>query len=197
MISKSAQRRQRKKLHEGKGVKEVTFKVQSPLCPTVLSTNTWVTQKPLHRPKHSGACGIIVFRDQNWNEVLILVSKKAGNYGFPKGGTETGETNEETAARELEEETGLKRTDVMRLDEHYIDHKKRNGRVGVRYFLGLLTQDGKHKPLCPENPKEVLEIGWEKFYPAIDKLKKSGRDQVLFQAHNLLNPFDPDDSDCD
>lgn len=48
------------------------------------------------------ACGIIVFDEKN--RVLIVKHNK-GHYGFPKGHVEENESEEETALREVKEET--------------------------------------------------------------------------------------------
>ena len=49
------------------------------------------------------ACGAVIIRD---NKVL-LVYQQNGFWGFPKGHIEEGETEVETAKREVEEEVGL------------------------------------------------------------------------------------------
>jgi 8-oxo-dGTP pyrophosphatase MutT (NUDIX family) len=50
-------------------------------------------------------CGIIV-RDHS-QKYLLVYGKKSGKWGFPKGHQEEGESEEETALRELKEETGI------------------------------------------------------------------------------------------
>jgi 8-oxo-dGTP diphosphatase len=52
------------------------------------------------------AGGIVVRRDGDATEFL-LVHRPRGDWTFPKGKAERGETDEETALREVEEETGL------------------------------------------------------------------------------------------
>ena len=53
------------------------------------------------------SCGAVVFtRDHGLVQYLIIQSKE-GFYGFPKGHIEPGEQEEETALREIWEETGL------------------------------------------------------------------------------------------
>ena len=52
------------------------------------------------------AGGIVVRRDGDDPEIL-LVHRPRGDWTFPKGKAERGETDEDTALREVEEETGL------------------------------------------------------------------------------------------
>jgi bis(5'-nucleosidyl)-tetraphosphatase len=51
-------------------------------------------------------CGIIVY-DTDAKKYLLVYGKKSHKWGFPKGHMEPMETEEETALRELKEETGI------------------------------------------------------------------------------------------
>ena len=52
---------------------------------------------------HEKACGAVIVKDS----AVLLVSQQNGLTGFPKGHVEPGETEFETALREVQEETGL------------------------------------------------------------------------------------------
>ena len=57
---------------------------------------------------HEKSCGAVVFRRAGDSaELLIVKNRKSHNWGFPKGHVELGETETETALREIREETGL------------------------------------------------------------------------------------------
>ena len=57
------------------------------------------------------SCGAVNFKQNNDEiEYLLIFNKKGnakGHWGFAKGHTEDGETEEQTAIREIKEETGL------------------------------------------------------------------------------------------
>ncbi len=61
--------------------------------------------------KYEKSCGAVIWRDDmGKREYLLILNKKgaaAGHWGFPKGHIEEGESEEETAKREIFEETGL------------------------------------------------------------------------------------------
>ena len=58
--------------------------------------------------KKEKSCGAIVYRQRDsWVEVLLIRHKNGGHWAFPKGHVEKQETEEETALREIREETGL------------------------------------------------------------------------------------------
>ena len=54
------------------------------------------------------SCGAIVFRKFHGNvEILLIKHANGGHWSFPKGHVEEGETEVETATREIFEETGI------------------------------------------------------------------------------------------
>lgn len=61
------------------------------------------------------SCGAIIIYKENENshKILLVRNNKGKNYSFPKGHIEQGESEKETAIREIKEETGL---DVIILD---------------------------------------------------------------------------------
>lgn len=61
--------------------------------------------------KYEKSCGAAVYRIKDGKrQYLLILNKKGdarGHWGFPKGHTENGENEYETAAREILEETGI------------------------------------------------------------------------------------------
>lgn len=98
------------------------------------------------------SCGAILYTQKN-GETLFLLLKTASNHiGFPKGHVELGETEEETALREIKEETGIS----ARLDKgvrwHYEYFTKHNTRKRCVYFLGSYVDQ---TPVF--DPEEIFE----------------------------------------
>ena len=60
--------------------------------------------------KHEKSCGAVIYRYNEKDEARILLVKNHNGkcWTFPKGHIESGEKEEETALREIMEETGLK-----------------------------------------------------------------------------------------
>lgn len=57
---------------------------------------------------HEKSCGAVIFRREGQKTFFLIVkTKKSKNWGFPKGHVELNESEEETALREVREETGL------------------------------------------------------------------------------------------
>lgn len=84
------------------------------------------------------SCGAVVFTRSSGKLQYLLISNLEGIYGFPKGHVEAGETEEQTALREVFEEVGLTvklLTGFRSEDEHPIPQKE-NTMKKIVYFLG-------------------------------------------------------------
>ena len=95
--------------------------------------------------KFEKSCGAIVID----NGKILVVSHNAGHVGFPKGHVEAGESEEETAIREVKEETGI---DIEVDTTHrYLVHysPKENVEKDVVFFLGKVV-GGELKPQYEE-----------------------------------------------
>lgn len=122
------------------------------------------------------SCGALVYRTkQEGVEILLLKHRFGGHWSFPKGHVEHGETECETALREVKEETGL---DIELLDgfrqsvEYY---PKPSIKKEVVYFLGYAEND-----TIKRQEEEISEICWVK----LDDAHKS----VTFRNDkNLIN----------
>ena len=88
--------------------------------------------------RYEKSCGAVVFTRINGQVKFALVQQLHGFYSFPKGHVEKGESEQETALREIYEELQLKPTLIegfRTVDEHPIPNKP--GVIKqVVYFLG-------------------------------------------------------------
>lgn len=59
-------------------------------------------------PKYEKTSGAVLYTEKEGGRRYLLVKTKSGHIGFPKGHVEYGETEKESALREILEETGIK-----------------------------------------------------------------------------------------
>ncbi len=116
------------------------------------------------------AAGGLVVRD---GEVLLVHRPKYDDWTFPKGKAEDGESDEDCALREVEEETGLRCALVAEAGKtHYVDSR---GRPKVVRWWVMEPLAGDFTP-----GEEVDEIRW--LPPAEAALLLSyGRDLPLLE----------------
>lgn len=111
------------------------------------------------------SCGFIVYRQNKETLEYLVVRALNGDRGFPKGHVEAGETELETAIRELKEETHLEVqiVDGFKKEIEYILPNKSNVIKKCVYFLG--------KHLAGEIMCQESEISDAEFLPFDKALK--------------------------
>jgi 8-oxo-dGTP pyrophosphatase MutT (NUDIX family) len=87
------------------------------------------------------AAGFLLFRDtpegRRW---LLLQNRRRGDWGFPKGHAEPGESVLATARRECAEETGIEALEVVGVCES-ISYPAERGLKTVSYFPARSSQE--------------------------------------------------------
>lgn len=97
---------------------------------------------------------IIVDREKDTSDPLILCLRAYNNWGFPKGRVEQGETKKQAAARETLEETGLKENDDWVLTDEQtpsITYGKGKKKKTASYFMAYRLSE--RQPYLPVNPE--------------------------------------------
>lgn len=120
--------------------------------------------------KSEKSCGIIL---HNEKREYLIIQHLAGHWDFPKGHVERGETEEETALREIREETGLQATILPGFRES-VNYLVR-GRIPkeVVYFLG--RPNGDQVRLQAEEVQDFQFLPYE-----------AARAKLTFESNRLL-----------
>ncbi|HEX2701372.1 MAG TPA: NUDIX hydrolase [Acidimicrobiales bacterium] len=107
-------------------------------------------------------------------EILLVHRPKYDDWSLPKGKAEPGETDEDCALREVEEETGLR----CALGEHLGDvaYRDRFDRPKVARYWAMVPESGAFEP-----NSEVDEVRWLALDDAMELLSY-GRDRSIVQA---------------
>jgi len=136
--------------------------------------------------KKEKSCGAIVFSIQNdVPHVLMIKHVHGGHWSFPKGHVEGIETEEQTAHREVFEETGIK-MEIIPGYRKIVSYSPRfNVSKTVVYFLA--------KALCnvivPQE-EEISQAEWVKLNECKDRVTFSNDIELLNMATEYLkNPL--------
>lgn len=91
--------------------------------------------------KREKSCGAVVYTLVDGKIFYLLIKSLSGVYGFPKGHVESGESEEETALREVFEEVGIKLTldRNFRIEDEYTIPYHDGILKRVVYFLGYYS----------------------------------------------------------
>jgi len=135
------------------------------------------------------AGGVILRRKENGSVEVLLIEDSYGNWGFPKGHVEGGETSEEAALRECREETGLRNLRTI-AKIGTTDWYFRSGRGLVHkfcdYFLLQAEADGEAQPQRGEG---IRACAWLNPDDALARVTYSNARAVL--RCGLMNETSP------
>lgn len=129
------------------------------------------------------SCGVIIYRKiYNDLEFLTISHSYDGHWGFPKGHVEENESEEETAIREVCEESGLKVTlvDGFRAKVQY--SPKEGVTKEVIYFLAKVYDDAVYIQV-----EEIKDYRWKKFVDTKEILTYKSSVNVLKKAYAFIS----------
>lgn len=129
------------------------------------------------------SCGAVVYTKISGAIRYVLIQQTAGFWGFPKGHVESGETEEQTALREIYEEVHLK-VDIkkgFRTTDEYALPNKKGVKKQVVYFCAeyydqdIIARDG-----------ELSRASLVSYEKALQLLKFESSKRILREAHDFL-----------
>lgn len=130
------------------------------------------------------SAGAVVFRQENNKTFYLLLCYEAGHWDFPKGQIETEETLEETARREIFEETGINDLEFTPgFKEHikyFYKRQDKNIFKAVTFFLAE-TKTKKVKI-----SREHTEYKWLQYQQALARLTFKNAKEILEKANKFL-----------
>ncbi|MBQ9980939.1 MAG: NUDIX domain-containing protein [Oscillospiraceae bacterium] len=128
------------------------------------------------------SCGGVIYRKSHGNlEILLIKHINSGHWSFPKGHIEANETEQETALREIKEETGI---DVVldpsfRETVHYSPKKDINKEVV--YFLAKPRQ---YEIVIQE--EEIADARWVEINHACTVLTYENDKIIVGKVRNAI-----------
>lgn len=140
---------------------------------------------PKKKVKERSAGAVVFYPTPDGPEYLLL-RYGGGNWGFPKGHVEAGETDVQAAQREVAEETGIEIAAQRRLDgfEDDTDYRFRRGHTLVEkdvrfYLIESATREVKIS-------HEHSGYAWLPYPQALARVSFEGPRRILQGAHAFL-----------
>lgn len=131
--------------------------------------------------KKEKSCGAVVIKKENDELKFLIIRQHDDCWGFPKGHVEENETEEETAIREIKEETNID----VEIDNNFrkvITYSpKENVIKDVVFFIGKAISDE-----LVIDPNELLEAKWVNHHDAKDYFEYQETTQVFEAALEYL-----------
>lgn len=129
------------------------------------------------------SCGAIVYRKHHGNkEILLIRHINSGHWSFPKGHAEQGESEEETALREIKEETGL---DVL-IDPTFRETVTYFPRRDIRKIVVYFIARARSFELSPQ-AGEIAELQWADIARAISLLTYDNEKTIVNKAKSAMS----------
>ena len=138
--------------------------------------------------KYEKSDGAIIYFIDEQQKIYYLVQQhvNGNHWAFAKGHVEANETEEETALREIEEETGITEVTLdMKFRESNVYSPKENVEKEVVYFT---AETSKATAFAVENQEiEIQEILFLPYEAAIDQVTFPNDKLILEKAHLYLS----------
>jgi 8-oxo-dGTP pyrophosphatase MutT (NUDIX family) len=129
--------------------------------------------------------GVVLARHDNKSILYLLIKQQDGAWQFPKGHPNSGESAQDTARRELWEETGITPERMLDVSPLTVSYKFRSGvdmiYKKVCYFLATTTSD-----MCKIDNNEVLDALWLPYDAAMAQLTYVDHKRVLRKAQHTF-----------
>ena len=130
------------------------------------------------------SCGAIVYTIEHGELKYVIICSKEGIYGFPKGHIEGTESEEETALREVLEETGLSVQLIGNFKAEDTYTFTRNGDTRLKHIVYFLAEYSNQMPKAQE--EELSSVHLMDFETAISLFQFESSKRLLNEVHNFL-----------
>ena len=132
------------------------------------------------------SCGAILFKRQKDSSIkYLLLHYSAAHWDFPKGNQEKNETEEQTAEREINEETGIKDIKFIEGFKETIKYFYKKGRETIyKEVIFLIAQTKTEKVNLSF---EHIGYEWMSYENAYKRLTFNNSKEVLRKGNEFLD----------
>ena len=132
---------------------------------------------------YESSCGAVVYRDIKGEvRYLLIKNKRSAHWGFPKGHIEPGETKQQTAVREVLEETGIH----VKLINGFESVSKYKIQNKIEKVVSIFVGTTNDTSTCIQ-PEEIEDYIWLTYDRALSILKFENDKAIITEANHFLN----------
>ena len=131
--------------------------------------------------KATSSGGVVIFR----GKILLLYNNYKGRsdgWVLPKGTVEAGESLDETAIREVKEETGANAAIVQYIGETHYNFRTMSDEIAKTVHWYLMMSQTYYS--TPQEEEFFQDSGYYKFHEAVHLLKYANEKQMLIDAYH-------------
>lgn len=143
---------------------------------------TWGDGGVFRKAKEEKSCGAVIWRQKGKQREYLLVQHNGGHWSFPKGHMENDETEEETAEREIREETGLT-AEIHTGFRKQVTYSPKPGIIKDVIFFTAVPAGGRESP----QESEISQLRWFSFSAAARQITYATDEDILLAAEAYLN----------
>jgi 8-oxo-dGTP pyrophosphatase MutT (NUDIX family) len=116
---------------------------------------------PRVRAVREYTAGGVVFRRLGERVEILMIQDRLGRWTIPKGHVEEGESLEQTAVREVAEETGLTHLRLgEKLDKLHFFYRKEGKLIFMTTYVFLMEALGNTDDVVVENSEGIVDAKW-------------------------------------
>lgn len=141
--------------------------------------------------QESVSSGVIPYRTTRGKREYLVLKSRTTDWEFPKGGIEGDEELQQTAIRELEEETGI--SGVELIDGFREDYSYVFEAGGERIHKTVHLFIGHTHEASAEISREHNDYQWRTYEQAYNTLTHDSTKSILDKVHKFLENNDVDD----
>lgn len=131
------------------------------------------------------AGAVVFFTNNEGNREYLLLHHTSGHWDFPKGNMEDGESELQTASREIQEETGIVELVFLEGFRKKIEYKYKRDRKLIQKEVIFFVASTRFRDVALSD--EHVGFAWKSYEDALDNLTFRNAKNLLKDAKQFID----------